>query len=143
MVGVQLAILVTVVVFPNAPQKGACCWQASAKRSRVSRILGSRNGRETQCRHFWTCIWSSRLKSVNRHSDQKKSRSRNAELSSLLDLRLVFASQKCRTVVTFGLAFGLRVSTVSTVTGIGGVLVAKRRIVVTFGLAFGPRVSAV
>ena len=36
-----------------------------------------------------------------------------------------------------------RVSKVSTVTGIGGVLVAKRRIVVTFGLALGRRVSNV
>ena len=48
-----------------------------------------------------------------------------------------------RTVVTFGLVSGLRVSKVSTVTGIGGVLVAKRRTVVTFGLASGLRVSKV
>ena len=38
---------------------------------------------------------------------------------------------KPRTVVTFGLVSGLRVSKVSTVTGIGGV------VVVTFGLASG------
>ena len=44
---------------------------------------------------------------------------------------------KCTTVVTFGLAFGLCISKVSTVTGIGGNVVAKCRIVVTFGLAFG------
>ena len=48
---------------------------------------------------------------------------------------------KRRTVVTFGLALGPRVSKVSTVTGIGGILVAKRRSVVTFGLALGRRAS--
>ena len=80
---------------------------------------------------------------------------RNAEMSSLLDSRRVFASQKCqqsqgsggvvvakrRTVVTFGLAFRRLVSKVSTVTGIRGVVVAKRRTVVTFGLAFRRLVS--
>ena len=67
----------------------------------------------------------------------RRKSSRNAELSSLFDSRLVLASQKCQqsqgsggswsrnTVVTFGLAFGPRVSTVSAVTGIGGVVVAK------------------
>ena len=58
---------------------------------------------------------------------------RSAELSSLLDSRLVVASQKCqqlqgwgvldakrRTVVSFGLALGPRVSNVSTVAGMGG-----------------------
>ena len=57
--------------------------------------------------------------------------SRNAELSSLLDSSCVFASQKCqqsmgiggvfvakrRTVVTFGLVSGVRVSKVPTVNG--------------------------
>ena len=42
---------------------------------------------------------------------------------------------KRRTVVTFGLALGLRVSKVSTATGMGGVVVAKCRTVITFGLA--------
>ena len=73
--------------------------------------------------------------------------SRNAELSSLLDSSRLFASQKCqqsqgskrRTVVTFGLVSSLRISKASTVTGIGGVVVAKRRTVVTFGLASGER----
>ena len=50
---------------------------------------------------------------------------------------------KRRTVVAFGLALRLRVSKVSTVTGIAGVVVAKCRSVVTFGLAFGPRISKV
>ena len=54
-------------------------------------------GRETQnCRHFWTCLWSSRLESVNSHKDGRETWSRNAELSSLLDLYLVLASQKCQ-----------------------------------------------
>ena len=48
-------------------------------------------------------------------------------------------SAKRRTVVTFGLALGLRVSKVSTVTGMGGVVVAKCRTVITFGLALGLR----
>ena len=38
---------------------------------------------------------------------------------------------KPRTVVTFGLVLRLRVSKVSSVTGIGGVVVAKPRTVVT------------
>ena len=81
----------------------------------------------------------------------------NAELSSLLDLRLVLALQKrqqsqgsggallaeCRTAATFGLAIGPRIPKVSTVAGMVGVLVAPRRTMVTFGLAFGPRVSKV
>ena len=67
--------------------------------------------------------------------------SRNAELSSLLDSSCIFASQKCqqsqgsggvvvakrRTVVTFGLVSALRVSKVSTVTGIAGVVVSRSR----------------
>ena len=79
-------------------------------------------GREAQnCRHFWTRLGSSRLKSVNGHRDRG----------------VVVA--KRRTAVTFGLVLRLRVSKVSTVTGIGGVVVAKPRIVVTFGLASGER----
>ena len=78
---------------------------------------------------------------------------RNAELSSLLDLRLVCLKSvkghrgvvvaKRRNVVTFGLAFSFCVSKVSTVTGIGRVVVAKHRTVATFGLALGRRVSRV
>ena len=98
--------------------------------SKVSTVTDRKGpGRETQnCRHFWTRVGSSRLKSVNSHRSEG-SWSRNAELSSLLDSRRVFASQKCqqsqigrvlvakrRTVVTFGLVSGLRVSKVSTVT---------------------------
>ena len=37
-------------------------------------------------RHFWTRTWSSRLISVSRHRDRGGSWSRNAELSSLLDM---------------------------------------------------------
>ena len=44
--------------------------------------------------------------------------------------------RKRRTVVAFALALRLRVSKVPTVSGIGGVLIAKRKNVVTFGLAF-------
>ena len=77
-------------------------------------------GRETyNCRHFWPRLGSSRLKSVDRGG----SWSQNAELSSLLDSSRLFASQ--------------------TVTGIGGVVVAKPRTVVTFGLVLRFRVSKV
>ena len=48
-------------------------------------------------------------------------------------------AKKLRNVITFGLVSFLRVSKVSTVTGIGGVVVAKRRIVVTLGLSSGER----
>ena len=56
---------------------------------------------------------------------ERRKSSRNAELS------------------TFGPVSGLRFSKASTVTGIGGVVVARRRIVVTFGLVSGLRVSKV
>ena len=46
---------------------------------------------------------------------------------------------RSRAVVTSGLVSGLRVSKVSAVTGIGGVVVAKRRIVIIFDLASGQR----
>ena len=88
---------------------------------------------------------------VSRIVESRKS-SRNAELSSLFTLSV----QKCQQsqgsrgswsrnvdVVTFGLVSGLRVSKVSTVTGIGGgVVVAKRR-TVAFGLVSGLCVSKV
>ena len=84
--------------------------------SKVSTVTVSRKspGRETQnCRHFWTCVWSSHLKSVEQSSlldlrlvfasqqcqpsqGSGGSWSRNAEVSSLLDLRLVLASQQCQ-----------------------------------------------
>ena len=76
--------------------------------------IGGGRGRETQnCRHFRTRVGSSHLKSVNSHSEVEVA--------------------KRTIVVTFGLALGLCVSKVSTVTERGGVLVAKCRIVVTFG----------
>ena len=53
---------------------------------------------------------------------ERRKSSRNAEQSSL---------------------FTFRITKVSTVTGIGGVVVAKRRTVVTFGLVSGLRVSKV
>ena len=64
----------------------------------------------------------SKLKSVNSHRYRGGSWSRNAEL---------------------GFVLRLRVSKVSTVTRIGGVVVAKRRTVVTFGLVLRLRVSKV
>ena len=97
---------------------------------RISKSVNSHRdragpGRETQnCRHFWTRLRSSRFKKCQQSQGSGGSWSRNAELSSLLDSSQVFASQK-----------------VSTVTGIGRVLVAKRRTVVTFGLVSGFRVS--
>ena len=89
---------------------------------RVSKCQQSRDwggrGRETQnCRHFWTRLGSSRLKSVNSHRDRgvvvakprtvvtfglvsglrvSKDWGRNPELSSLLDSSWVSASQKCQ-----------------------------------------------
>ena len=55
--------------------------------------------------------------------------------------RIVVAVAKRRTVVAFGLLCCPRVSTVSTVTTIGGVLVATLRTVVAFSLACCPRLS--
>ena len=55
--------------------------------------------------------------------------------------RIVVAFAKRRTVVAFGLLCCPRVSKVSTVTGIAGVLVAKLRTVVALGLACCLRIS--
>ena len=130
-------------------------------RMRGRRVLVSRLG-------LWGLgVKAKSVRSVRKRSPVRKPRvlagirgrklSRNAELSSLLDLHGVFASQvltvlsgiggvvvaKPRTVVAFGLVLRLRVSKVSTVTGIGKVVVAKRRTVVTFRLVLHPRVSKV
>ena len=93
--------------FVRSVRKRSPCVLASAAENRC----------ETQnCRHFWTRFGSPRLESVNSHGDRGG------------------PGREPQTVVTFGLVSDLRVSKVSTVTGIRGVLVANRRIVVTFGL---------
>ena len=90
--------------------------------SKVSTITGIAvgRGRETQnCRHFWTCVASIFASQKCQQSyGSGGSWPRNAELSSLLDLRCVFASQKCQQS-----------------RGSQWVVVAKRRTVVTFGPA--------
>ena len=48
--------------------------------------------RKQNCHHFRACVWSPRLNSVNNLGDRRGSWSRNAELSSLFDLRCVFTS---------------------------------------------------
>ena len=134
-----------------------CVWSSRFKSVNSHKDREGR-GRETQiCRHFWTRVWSSRFKSVNSHRD-RGGRGRETQICRhFLDSCLVFASQKCQQSQgsggswsrnaelwsLFGLAFGLRISKMSTVTGIGGVVVAKRRTVVTFGLVSGVRVSKV
>ena len=55
--------------------------------------------------------------------------------------RIVVAVAERRSIVAFGLLCCPWVSKVSTVTGIGGVLVAKLRTVVAFGFACCPRIS--
>ena len=107
----------------------AVCSQASKSvRGRKS----SRNAKLSSLLDL-RCVFASQKCQLSQGSGG--SWSRNAELSSLLDSCLVLASQKCqlsqgsegtggkicRTVVTFGLAFGPRVSKVSTLTGIGGI----------------------
>ena len=47
---------------------------------------------------FWTCVRPPRFKNVNRHRDLEGSWPRNAELSSLLDLRLVAAFKSANSV---------------------------------------------
>ena len=57
----------------------------------VSASVRAENRRETQdCRHFWTRVWSSRLKRVNFRKDWGGC-----------------GAAKCGIVLTFGLAFGL------------------------------------
>ena len=126
------------------------CLQAFASGKGCRASLAVKNGRETQnCRdfldfavqkcqqspgsggvlvakrrifHFWGRVWSSHPKSLHGHMDRGV---------------LVVKS------VIFGLVFGRRMSKVPTVTGIGGVLAAKRRPVVTLGLAFRRRIPEV
>ena len=77
-------------------------WSSRFKPVNIHRDRGGR-GRETQsCRHFWTCVWSARFKSVNSRRDRG----------------LLVA--KRRSVAIFGHVLRLRISKVSTVTGIGG-----------------------
>ena len=47
-------------------------------------------------RHFWTCVWSSHLKSVNNHRDRHVPGRETQNSRSLLDLRVVVASPKCQ-----------------------------------------------
>ena len=93
----------------------------ASQKCQQSQGSGGRGCETQNCRHFWTCLGSSRLKSVN----FRDRGGRGCE------------TQNCR---TFGLASGLRVSKVS-ISGIGGVVVAKPKTVVTFGLVSGLRVS--
>ena len=86
--------------------------------SKVSIVIGIRGvvvaKRRTVVRRFWTRLGSLRLKSVNSHRDRGGPGRK---------------TQNCRHL-------RLRVSKVSTVTWIGGVVVAQRRAVVAFGLVF-------
>ena len=149
--GVVVAKRRTVVTF------GLVSFLRVSKVSTVTGIGGGR-GRETQnCRHFWTRLGSSCLKSVNSHRDWGGSWSQNAELSSLLDSPRVFASQKCQQSQGSGGSWSRNAELSSLLDssrffasqkcqqsqGSGGVVVAKRRTVVTFGLVSFLRVSKV
>ena len=81
--------------------------------SRFKSISSHRNrrgrGREAQnCRQLWIGIGSSCFKSSNIHGDWGGSWSRNAELPSLLDSRLIVAFQKCQQVSRVGWYYLLR-----------------------------------
>ena len=77
------------------------------------------------CCHFWTGVAFSRLTSVNNHGDRRGCRLEMQNHRQFLDLCWVLASQK------FQQSKG--------VTGIGRVVVAKRKSVVTFGLVEASR----
>ena len=136
--------------FASSPNAGPPCWSCEVEhvlRPRLCQALGffvsqrcqqSRGsggrGRETQrCRHFWTRFGSSHLQSVNSHGVRggcgRETQNCRHFWTRLAPLRLKSAnnqgSAKRRSVVPFGLVSGLRVSKVSTVTGIGGVVVAR------------------
>ena len=92
-----------------------------------ARSLRLRTQASAIVRNLWTqasAIVRKRPRSVGHASDmpERRKSSRNAELSSL---------------------FTFRITKVSTITGIGGVVVVKRRTVVTFGLVSSLRVSRV
>ena len=83
-------------------------------------------GRETQnCRHFWTRVGSSRLKSISSHRNRQ---GRGRE------------TQNCRQL---WIGIGSSCFKSSNIHGDWGFVVAKRRTTVAFGLAFGRRVSKV
>ena len=86
------------------------------------------------------------------HMPERRKSSLNAELSSLFTFCITKVSTVTgiggvvvakRRTVTFEIASLRRVSKVSTVTGIGGVVVAKPRTLVTFGRVLRLRVSKV
>ena len=125
---------------PQALAKPLQVFASFRERWRVSRILGirksprihaelslfgnchrDREGLGRKALHFWTRTWSPRLKSVNNHKDRGGSLSQNGK------------------VVRFGLASDRRGSKMAIVTGIGRVLVAKRRSVVT---SWSPRLKS-
>ena len=103
------------------------------------------HGRETQnCRHFWGPLLSS-SQNCQQSRGSGGSWSRNAELSSLLGSSFVFAPQKRQQSRGSGGSWSRNaelssllgssfvfVSKLPTVTGIGGVVVAKRKTVVTY-----------
>ena len=119
-------------VFPNAQQKGSrfkVGVQGSRRRREVvafvSAIVRNRSQASAivrNCSQASAIVRKRPQSFAVRRTCRRRKSSRNAELSSL---------------------FTFRVSKVSTVTGIGGVVVAKRRTVVTFGLVSGLRVSKV
>ena len=80
-------------------------------------------------RHIWTCLWSSRRKSVNNHKDAVNRAGETPDCRHIWTCFLSarrkrvnkhhdrgFVLAKCKTVVTFGLASGPRVAKVSTNT---------------------------
>ena len=105
-----------------------------------SRTRPAESRRETQnCRHFWTRVWSSRLKSGNSHRGRGGSWARNAELLSRLacvwSSRLKSANshrgRRGRGRVMHPV-WSSRLKSVNSHRH-KGVMVAKRRTVVTFG----------
>ena len=134
---------------------GSVC-KTSANVGECRAFLGVETCRETQnCRHFWNRVGFSRLKSANCHRD------RGNPGHETQNCRFGLASGRLASKVS--IVTGIRGgrghemqnfrhfwtcvwsprSRVPTVTGIGGIVVAKRRTVVTFRLALGRRVSRV
>ena len=122
-----------VVAFVDASVRNRS--QASAERRTCVGHAGDENRCETQnCRHFLSFV----LQKCQPSQGSGGSWSRNAELSSLLDSSPGGPGRETQNCRHFWTRLRSQdVSKVSTVTGIGGVVVTKRRTAVTLLLERG------
>ena len=138
-------------IFPNGSRRVLVLrlgvWGLGVDANSVRSVRGRKSSPNAELSRFWARAASWRRKKVNSHRDRGIVVAKRRTVLAF-DSRLVLASQKCQRSQGSGGSRGREkqncrhlwtrvwssVSKVSTVTGIGGVVVAKCRTVVTFGL---------